>query len=120
MAIRNAARGRTATAGSTNAVAAPAGDRARSRRRVRRWTSSTRSAANTPVIADLKPGGRYMAAAEMYRPAARALLARELQSTPEPAGDTPTVTGESLFEEIADAPPRPKQDVVHRGDSSHR
>ena len=69
------------------------------------------ASATTPVIADLKPGGRYTAA-EMYEAGGCALLARELQS----AGlisDTPTVTGRSLFAEIADAPIPATQDVVH-------
>ena len=41
--------------------AAPAGDRARGRRAADASTTSTRIAAQTPMLADLKPGGRYIA-----------------------------------------------------------
>src|SRR3546814_20738547 len=68
------------------------------------------AATSTPVIADLKPGGRYTAA-EMFRHGGPALVARELRS----AGlieDLPTVTGRSLFQELDDLPAADAQDVV--------
>jgi dihydroxy-acid dehydratase len=66
--------------------------------------------ARTPVVADLKPGGRYTAV-DMHRAGGERLLGACLMS----AGllrDTPTVTGKSLFEEIADARETPGQQVV--------
>jgi dihydroxy-acid dehydratase len=66
--------------------------------------------ARTPVVADLKPGGRFTAV-DMHRAGGERLLGACLMS----AGllrDTPTVTGKSLFEEIADARETPGQQVV--------
>jgi dihydroxy-acid dehydratase len=96
VALRNAARAVSATAGSTNAVlhllaiAHEAG--------VPFDLEEFEAAAQTPVIADLKPGGRYTAA-EMFEQGGAALVARELRT----AGlieDIPTVTGRSFFEEL--------------------
>ena len=68
------------------------------------------AAASTPVIADLKPGGRYTAA-EMFDFGGAALVARELK-TAGLIADIPTVTGRSFFEELADARMAEVQDVV--------
>lgn len=106
--LRNAARAASATAGSTNAalhllaIAHEAG--------VAFDLEEFEAAAHTPVIADLKPGGRY-SAAEMYEQGGTALVARELRT----AGlieDVPTVTGRSFFEELDALPPAGPQDVV--------
>ncbi|MDZ4811668.1 MAG: dihydroxy-acid dehydratase [Pseudomonadota bacterium] len=107
--LRNAARAVAATAGSTNAVlhllaiAHEAG--------VEFPLDEFYTAAkNTPVIADLKPGGRYTAA-EMFAMGGTALVANELRV----AGlieDIATVTGRSLFVELDALPPAPAQDVV--------
>jgi len=64
------------------------------------------AAAATPVIADLMPAGRYTAI-EMTAAGGMAEVARELRS----AGlieDAPTVTGNSLFEELDQAAPAPR------------
>ncbi|NZA25757.1 dihydroxy-acid dehydratase [Luteimonas sp. SJ-92] len=109
VALRNAARAVSATAGSTNAalhllaIAHEAG--------VPFDLEEFHAAAATPVIADLKPGGRYTAA-EMFEMGGTALVARELRG----AGlidDIDTVGGRSLFAEL-DAQPLPDspQDVV--------
>ena len=107
--LRNAARAVSATAGSTNAalhllaIAHEAGvpfD----------LEEFEAAAAATPVIADLKPGGRYTAA-EMFEFGGVALVARELRD----AGlieDVPTVTGRSFFAELDDARVAGAQDVV--------
>jgi dihydroxy-acid dehydratase len=101
-ALRNAARAVSATAGSTNAVlhllaiAHEAGvpfD----------LDEFEAAAACTPVIADLKPAGRYTAA-ELYFAGGTALVARELRA----AGlieDIATVTGRSFFSELDAALP---------------
>lgn len=107
-ALRNAARAVSATAGSTNAalhllaIAHEAG--------VPFDLEEFNAAAATPVIADLKPGGRYTAA-EMFEQGGTALVARELKA----AGlieDIPTVTGRSFFAEVEDAIVPSDQDVV--------
>jgi dihydroxy-acid dehydratase len=70
------------------------------------------ASAHTPVIADLKPGGRYTAV-ELFGAGGSARVAQELIA----AGmleDTPTVTGRSLFEEAGGrAARRNGQDVMH-------
>jgi dihydroxy-acid dehydratase len=69
-------------------------------------------AARTPVIADLKPGGRFTAV-DMHRAGGERLLGARLRE----AGllrDTPTCTGRTLFEELADAQERADQPVVRR------
>ncbi|QDH69113.1 dihydroxy-acid dehydratase [Marilutibacter alkalisoli] len=107
-ALRNAARAVSATAGSTNAalhllaIAHEAG--------VAFDLEEFEAAASTPVIADLKPGGRYTAA-EMFLQGGTALVARELQAA-ELIEDVPTVTGRSFFAELADVPAPASQDVV--------
>ncbi len=107
-ALRNAARAVSATAGSTNAalhllaIAHEAG--------VAFDLEEFEAAASTPVIADLKPGGRYTAA-EMFEQGGCALVARELRV----AGlieDVPTVTGRSFFAELDAVPAPAHQDVV--------
>ena len=108
-ALRNAARAVSATAGSTNAalhllaIAHEAGVRFD-------LEEFEAASANTPVIADLKPGGRYTAA-EMFQQGGTALVAQALQM----AGlieDIPTVAGQSFFALANAATTSPTQDVV--------
>jgi dihydroxy-acid dehydratase len=66
--------------------------------------------ARTPVLADLKPGGRFVAV-DMHRAGGERLLGLRLRE----AGllkDTPTCTGRSLFEEVEDAREEPGQKVI--------
>jgi dihydroxy-acid dehydratase len=66
--------------------------------------------ARTPVVADLKPGGRF-SAVDMHRAGGERLLGASLSD----GGflkDAPTCTGRSLFEEIADVQETPGQKVV--------
>ena len=107
-ALRNAAHAVSATAGSTNAamhllaIAHEAG--------VAFDLEEFQAASSTPVIADLKPGGRYTAA-EMFDQGGTALVARELKA----AGlieDIPTVTGRSFFQEVDSVSYPATQDVV--------
>ncbi|MGH8033050.1 MAG: dihydroxy-acid dehydratase [Luteimonas sp.] len=108
-ALRNAARAVSATAGSTNAalhllaIAHEAG--------VAFGLDEFEAAsACTPVIADLKPGGRYTAA-EMFEQGGSALVARELRH----AGlidDIATCTGRGFFAELDDVPAPASQDIV--------
>ena len=72
-------------------------------------------ASKTPLLADLKPGGRY-AAPDMTRAGGWRLLAQRLKQ----AGllhDTQTVSGRSLFEEAALVNETPGQDVMRRLDN---
>lgn len=113
-AIRNAAVAATATAGSTNAVlhllaiAREAGFSFA----LDEFDDISR---RTPVIADLKPGGRYMAP-DMYLAGGSRLVGRQLMQ----AGlvtDEPTVSGNSLFEEFSAAAEHPGQKVIYSAES---
>ncbi|MDX1605244.1 MAG: dihydroxy-acid dehydratase [Candidatus Competibacterales bacterium] len=107
--LHNAAVAATATAGSTNAILHLLA--------IAREADATLEldefhgiSERTPVIADLKPGGRY-AAPDMFSAGGCRLLARRLIE----AGlikDTPTVTGKSLFSEAQDAEETEGQQVI--------
>jgi dihydroxy-acid dehydratase len=108
--MRNAARMVAATAGSTNAVLHLL---AIAREAEVEWSLEDFEPASvhTPVIADLLPAGRYTAV-ELFGAGGSARVAQELID----AGmleDAPTVTGRSLFDEVAAAPRAQSQDVVH-------
>ena len=114
--IRNAAVAGTATAGSTNlilhllAIAREAGV-PESEFNIDMFDEVSRE---TPVIADLKPGGRFMAP-DMSAAGGTPLLGRRLME----AGlitDTPTVTGKSLFEHFEGAGETPGQEVIVTAD----
>jgi dihydroxy-acid dehydratase len=114
-AIENAITGVAATGGSTNAVlhllaiANEAGiplsiddfDRISSR---------------VPILADLKPGGRFVAT-DLYAAGGTALVARRLLEAGLLRGDSITVTGRTLAQEAADAKETPAQEVVRKLDS---
>lgn len=65
----------------------------------------------TPLLADLKPGGRYTAV-DLDRAGGTRLVGRRLLEAGALHGDALTVTGRTLGEEVADAPEAPGQDVV--------
>ena len=109
--LENAARMVTATAGSTNAVlhllaiAREAGTSFD-------LEDIDRAARETPVIADLKPGGKYVAS-ELSAAGGTRLVAARLRE----AGllsDAPTTSGRSLFAEIDRVQETPGQQVVSR------
>lgn len=113
-ALRNAARAVSATAGSTNAalhllaIAHEAGVKFD-------LEEFEAASANTPVIADLKPGGRYTAA-EMFDFGGTALVAQALMA----AGlieDIPTVAGRSFFADANASTTSPTQDAVRSVDN---
>ena len=64
----------------------------------------------TPVLADLKPAGRFTAP-DMERAGGVRLLAKTLLES-DLSKDTPTVTGRSLWEEVKDAKPVGDQEVL--------
>jgi dihydroxy-acid dehydratase len=108
-AIRNAATLVTATAGSTNAVlhllaiAREAGIEFD----IDEFDEISR---RTPIIADLKPAGRFMAP-DLFEAGGTPLVVNRLRD----AGlleDSPTVSGESLFEACEQEPATPGQEVI--------
>jgi len=70
-----------------------------------------RISARTPVLADLKPGGRFVAV-DLYRAGGMRLLAKRLLEAGVLHGDALTVTGRTIAEEAADAKETPRQEVV--------
>jgi dihydroxy-acid dehydratase len=70
-----------------------------------------RVSARTPIIADLKPGGRF-AAIDLGRAGGVQLVARRLLEAGLLDGSAATVTGRSLGEEAAAAVEAPGQEVV--------
>ncbi len=65
----------------------------------------------TPIIGDLRPGGRYVAL-DMDRAGGTRLLAKRLLEGDKIHGDQATVTGRTIGEEAADAQEAPGQDVI--------
>ena len=65
----------------------------------------------TPLIGDLRPGGRYVAL-DLDRAGGIQLVAQRLVEGGKVHGDVITVTGRTLAEEAADAVETPGQDVV--------
>jgi dihydroxy-acid dehydratase len=109
VSLRNAAAAVCATAGSTNAVlhllaiAAEAGVRFE-------LNEFDEISASTPVIADLKPGGRYLAC-DMFEAGGAAALVRRLLASGK-IEDALTVTGRRLSEEAGDLPEAAGQEVI--------
>ena len=110
-AIDNAMASVAATGGSTNAVlhllaiAREAGvDLA--------LAEFNAVSARVPLIADLKPAGRFVAT-DLHAAGGGRLLARRLVEGRIVDGAAPTVTGRSLGEEAALAVETPGQDVIH-------
>jgi dihydroxy-acid dehydratase len=115
--LRNAAVAGTATAGSTNlvlhllAIAREAGI-PESDFNIDLFDEVSRA---TPVIADLKPGGRFMAP-DMAAAGGSPLLGRRLME----GGyieDVETVTGKPLFSYFPDAPETAGQEVIVSADA---
>ena len=67
----------------------------------------------TPLIADLKPGGRFVAT-DLHRAGGIQLVAQRLLEGGYLHGEAMTVTGRTLAEEAARAVETPGQEVVHR------
>jgi len=71
--------------------------------------------ARTPIVADIKPGGRYVAT-DLFKAGGVALVARELVEAGLAHADARTVDGRSLGEVAAAVHERPGQDVVVKWD----
>ncbi|MEA2297320.1 MAG: dihydroxy-acid dehydratase [Solirubrobacteraceae bacterium] len=65
----------------------------------------------TPLLCDLKPGGRYVGV-DLYRAGGVALLAQRLHQAGLLHGDAPTVTGQTIAEIARDAEETPDQQVI--------
>ena len=92
--------------------AAPAGHGARGGRAARHRRLSSRSAARTPLLVDIKPGGRFMAvdvdkAGGIPRDRASAWWTADYVD-----GSAMTVTGRTFAEEAAEAKETPGQEVI--------
>ena len=70
-----------------------------------------RVSARTPLIADLKPGGRFVAT-DLYRAGGLRLVAKRLVDGGLMHADAATVTGRSLGKEVAEAEEADGQEVV--------
>ena len=108
--LMNAAIALSATAASTNAILhllAIASEAGVTDFNIDAFDEISRT---TPVIGDLKPGGKYMAF-DLYAAGGSALIGKRLVDDGR-IDDMPTVTGRSIFEEILDAKETEGQDVV--------
>jgi dihydroxy-acid dehydratase len=109
-AIENAIAGVAATGGSTNsvlhllAIAREAGIPLS-------IDDFDRISSATPILADLKPGGRYVAT-DLYAAGGTPLVAKCMLEAGLLRGDCLTVTGRSLAQEAANAKETPGQEVV--------
>jgi dihydroxy-acid dehydratase len=114
-AIENAIAGVAATGGSTNSVLhllaiANEADIPLS------IDDFDRISSHVPILADLKPGGRFVAT-DLYAAGGTALVAKRMLEAKLLHGECLTVTGRTLAEEAAAAKEADKQEVVRRLDA---
>ncbi len=109
-ALENAITAVMASGGSTNAVLHLLA-LAREARAPLAIDDFDRISARTPLLADLKPGGRFVAP-DMHRAGGVALLLQRLLEAGLIDGSATTVTGRTLAEEAAGARETPGQQVV--------
>jgi dihydroxy-acid dehydratase len=109
-ALENAAAALAATGGSTNGVLHLLAI-ARELRVPLELEDFDRISARTPVVADLKPGGRFVAA-DLHAAGGVALVARELLKSGLVHGEAPNVDGRALSEVAVAAAETPGQEVV--------
>jgi dihydroxy-acid dehydratase len=111
-AIENAIAGVAATGGSTNAVLhlLAIANEAKIPLSI---DDFDRISSRVPIIADLKPGGRFVAT-DLYAAGGTALVAKRLLEDGLLRGDSITVTGRTLAEEAAAAKEAPAQQVVRK------
>jgi len=109
-AIENAIAGVAATGGSTNAVLHLLAI-AREAGLPLSIDDFDRISSRTPILADLKPGGRFVAT-DLYAAGGTPLVAKRMLEAGLLQGNCLTVTGRTLGEEAADAKETPGQQVV--------
>jgi dihydroxy-acid dehydratase len=110
-AIENAVTGVAATGGSTNSVLhlLAIANEARIPLSI---DDFDRLSTRTPILADLKPGGRFVAT-DLYAAGGTALVAKRLLDAKLLQGGCITVTGRTIAEEASAAKETPQQEVVH-------
>ena len=114
-AIENAIAGVAATGGSTNAVLHLLAI-ANEARLPLSIDDFDQISSKTPIIADLKPGGRFVAT-DLYDAGGTALIAKRMIEAGLLNGDAITVSGKTLAQEANAAKESPKQEVVR--DAKH-
>ncbi len=114
-AIENAIAGIAATGGSTNGVLhmLAIANEANISLSINDFD---RISSRVPILADLKPGGRFVAT-DLYAAGGTALIAKRLLEAGLLRGDCITVTGRTLAEEAAAANEAPAQQVVRKLDA---
>jgi dihydroxy-acid dehydratase len=110
-AFDNAIAGVAATGGSTNAVLHLLA-MAREAEMPLSIDDFDSVSARTPVLVDLKPGGRFMAA-DVDKAGGIGVIAQRLVKGGFVDGSTMTVTGRTFAEEAAEARETPGQEVIH-------
>jgi dihydroxy-acid dehydratase len=114
-AIENAIAGVAATGGSTNSVLHLLAI-ANEAKLTLSIDDFDRISSKVPIIADLKPGGRFVAT-DLYAAGGTALVAKRLVEAGLLRGECLTVTGRTLGEEAAAAKETPSQEVVRKIDA---
>ncbi|MGC1618511.1 MAG: dihydroxy-acid dehydratase [Candidatus Acidiferrum sp.] len=114
-AIENAIAGVAATGGSTNSVLhlLAIANEAKIPLTI---DDFDRISSRVPIIADLKPGGRFVAT-DLYAAGGTPLVAKRLVDAKILRGDAITVTGRTIAEEAAAAKETPNQEVVRKIDA---
>jgi len=114
-AIENAIAGVAATGGSTNAVLhlLAIANEAKIPLSI---DDFDRISSRVPILADLKPGGRFVAT-DLYAAGGTALIAKRMLEAGLLRGDAITVTGRTLAQEAAAAKETPSQQVVRKLDA---
>jgi dihydroxy-acid dehydratase len=110
--IENAITGVAATGGSTNAVLHLLAIAAEAKLPLS-IDDFDRIGSRVPILADLKPGGRFVAT-DLYAAGGTALVAKRLLEAGLLRGECITVTGRTLAEEAASAKEAPGQEVVRK------
>jgi dihydroxy-acid dehydratase len=111
-AIENAIAGVAATGGSTNAVLHLLAI-AREANVPLSIDDFDRISAKTPILADLKPGGRFVAT-DLYAAGGTALVAKRMIEAGLLKGEALTVSGKTLADEAAAAKETSGQEVVRK------
>jgi dihydroxy-acid dehydratase len=114
-AIENAIAGVAATGGSTNSVLhlLAIANEAHVPLSI---DDFDRISSRVPIIADLKPAGRFVAT-DLYAAGGTALVAKRLVEGNFLHGDAISVTGKTIAQEAAAAKETPKQEVVRKTDA---
>jgi dihydroxy-acid dehydratase len=114
-AIENAIAGVAATGGSTNSVLHLLAIASEAKIPLS-IDDFDRISSRVPILADLKPGGRFVAT-DLYAAGGTALVAKRMLEGKLLHGECLTVTGRTLAQEAAAAKEAEKQEVVRKLDS---